>query len=366
MSRIPFIHSKFPDPKMSRAAIEKRLTAHWHRLQKNKAESPQGQVEEESVLTPSIYASEAGGLPWNVKSRISRRASLIIDRYEKSMPLGQLKSDDRKRLEVFRDGVDLANIGSEHRADEIAAELHAEYPWLGRATEHAWHSMLHSVRSGNPALWVRPLLIDGPPGIGKSAWARSLAASIGVPSLRVDATTESANFGLVGSQKGWGNSAPGKLMNLMLTHRVGNPLVIIDEIEKAGNPMSNGGHTHSLADALLPLLEPLSASQWACPYFQIEFDMRWVNWVLTSNDSSQLPEPLLSRCPQIRLEHMTCKDLTEFVRRQVSRRSLSETSAEAICEVVEWAFRKGQKPDLRTVGRMLERADRLENRPAMN
>ncbi len=184
--------------------------------------------------------------------------------------------------------------------------------------------------------------------------------------MRVDATTESANFGLVGSQKGWGNSAPGKLMNLMLNHRVGNPLVIIDEIEKAGNPMSNGGHTHSLADALLPLLEPLSASQWACPYFQIEFDMRWVNWVLTSNDSSQLPAPLLSRCPQIRLDPMTCKDLTEFVRRQASRRSLSETSAEAICRVLEWAFNTGRQPNLRTAIRMLERADRLENRPAIN
>lgn len=77
--------------------------------------------------------------------------------------------------------------------------------------------------------------------------------------------------------------------------------MIVDEVEKAGQACSTKGHAFGLAEALLPLLEPLTARRWSCPYYQVKFDMSWVIWVMTSNDCRLLPEPLLSRCPPIRL-----------------------------------------------------------------
>lgn len=366
MPEIPFVLSQFSNPAMSYDAVQQRFVSFWLKFQKQRAEAAQGETGDSRALSSTAHGYRADCLPKSVHDRINRRARIVSDRHSKMTSTRQLKAEDRKLLEPLRDGVSVSNIDTEHEADEIAAALHAEYPWLGRATEHVWHSMRHSVQTGNPALRIRPLLLDGPPGIGKTAWAQSLAKLMKVQNFRLDATTDPASFGLVGSQKGWGNSSPGKLMNFMLSQRVGNPVVILDEIEKAGSPSSTQGHTFGLHNALLPLLEPLSAARWACPYFQLEFDMRWVNWILTSNNSRQVPQPLLSRCPPIQLQPMAHSDLAGVVRKEAKRRGLNDASAEAICMALAWAFENDRSANLRTVIRMLDRAELLENRPAAN
>jgi ATP-dependent Lon protease len=184
---------------------------------------------------------------------------------------------------------------------------------------------------------VSPLLLDDPAGIGKSHLARKLANLLGVPSMVVEATNENASFGVVGSQRSWGNSAPGRLINFILSEGVANSIVVIDELEKAGDVRSNKGHSFSLTESLLPMLEPLSAARWNCPYFEVPFDMRWVGWVMTTKNYRLLPDPLLSRCPPIRLSAPTIEQLKVFARQQGANRDLSEVSIEAICEA--WAVR---------------------------
>lgn len=87
---------------------------------------------------------------------------------------------------------------------------------------------------------------------------------------------------MVGSQRGWGGSCPGRLIETILQTRIANPVVVVDEVEKAGTPTSTNGHTFGLAQSLLPLLEPMTAQRWSCPYFQVKFDMTWVIWSLDS------------------------------------------------------------------------------------
>ena len=53
-------------------------------------------------------------------------------------------------------------------------------------------------------------------------WARHLGTMLSVPTMVFEATTENASFGLVGSQRGWGNATPGRLINTILQHRIGN------------------------------------------------------------------------------------------------------------------------------------------------
>ena len=71
-----------------------------------------------------------------------------------------------------------------------------------------------------------PMLLVGPPGIGKSYWARALAGALGVPTSLVDAAAEAASFVVAGAQRGWGNAGPSKVLDTILNHRVLNPLVI--------------------------------------------------------------------------------------------------------------------------------------------
>ncbi|UFS64886.1 hypothetical protein LO749_12155 [Paracoccus denitrificans] len=88
--------------------------------------------------------------------------------------------------------------------------------------------------------------------------------------------------------------------------------------------------------------------------------MSWVIWVLTSNDFRLLPEPLLSRCPPIRLCHLTLAELLAFVRREGAKRALSEASVEAICEILSHPSLRQHRPRLRVATRMLQRVADLE------
>lgn len=104
------------------------------------------------------------------------------------------------------------------------------------------------------------------PRIGKSNWARRLGQLLTVPTAVVEATSENASFGVVGSQRCWGSAHPGQLLETILQARVANPVLVVDEVEKAGKASSIKGHTFGLAEALLPLLEPMTAKRWNCPY----------------------------------------------------------------------------------------------------
>ncbi|MDQ7777583.1 MAG: AAA family ATPase [Paracoccus aminovorans] len=207
------------------------------------------------------------------EARIKRRVKRILECRKAASGLEHLKRDDRERLEVLKDGVRLIRIHSEHHADELAAGLHGDMPWMAPATEVVWHAMRRSVREGWPAFRMPPLLLDGPPGIGKSRYARRLGELLATSTTVIEATGENASFGIVGSQRGWGGSYPGRLIETVLQSRIANPVMIVDEIEKAGRATSTNGHAFGLAEALLPLLEPLTAKRWSCPYYQVRFDM---------------------------------------------------------------------------------------------
>lgn len=359
MTPFRFIQARLPDPAHSRAQITERLLAHRRKLLAARQQQAVSLKVTGGKNDPDwLNRKDLLRLDPEESRKIERRATRVSDRCSQSSGLSHLKPDDLKKLEALRGGVRLARVVTEHQADELAAALHAEYPWMGPATEVVWHGMRRSVREGDIGLRLPPLLLDGPPGIGKSAWARSLAGLIRVPNMVYEATVENASFGLVGAQRNWGNSNPGRLLNTILTTRVGNPVVVIDEVEKSGRAESNKGQAYSLTDALLPLLEPLSAAGWSCPYFEVKFDLSYVIWVMTSNNAFILPEPLLSRCPPIRLQGITTAELVGFARREGQRKALDEVSIEAVVEAIERHCQSAVS--LRTVMRMIQRAEQLQ------
>lgn len=308
-----FIHARFPDAAFSKNQIIMRLTAHRRGLVAS-TKGWERPLDEDGMPDARGWSAllEDIRLPLKDQRKIENRAERISDRHLASTGLAHLRTDDAKKLEVLHHGVRLARFASEHHADELAAALHAKFPWMGLATEAVWHAMRRSVRAGDHGLRVPPLLLDSPPGIGKSAWACALGDLIGAPTMTNEATNESASFGLVGSQRSWGNSNPGRLINTMLIHRVANPVIVVDEVEKSERAASTKGQTYGLTDALLPLLETESAASWSCPCFEVKFDMSYVIWVLTSNDYRCLPEPLLSRCPPITLRPLSMTVLIAF------------------------------------------------------
>ncbi len=298
--------------------------------------------------------------------KIERRALRYLELLGNKSGMAHLNSDAKAKLAPLRGGLPVSRIETEHEADGIAAALHAEMPWMARATEEVWHGLRASAREGLPGLRFSPLVLVGPPGIGKSHWARRLAHHLAVPTTTLEATGEPGSFALVGTQKGWGSASPGKLVQTVLSEQHAGPLVIIDEVEKSGEVTSTKGSRHTLTDALLPLLERMTAQAWECPFFQIRFDMSWVNWVMTANSRVGLPAPLQSRCVVLDLPGLTPDQLRAFAEIEGKRRSLPDPALGALMDIFDCGAIRSSELSLRTVSRMLDRAEALSNRPTLN
>ncbi|WP_417839897.1 AAA family ATPase [Tritonibacter scottomollicae] len=359
MTKIKFIDARFPDGGLDEMGIKRRFEGHLRKLRALR-----------DGVTPQAPDDFADALRWegdlsevrissNDRNKILRRAQYLVQRRDALSGTNHLSSDDKRKLAVLRNGVDLVQIKTEHRADEIAAAIQADMPWMAPATDFLWKAMRRSVHVGEPGFRLPPVLLDGPPGIGKSMWSRQLGRHLGVPRSAIEGTAEQASFVINGSQKGWGTTFPGRPIQTILQNLCANPIIVIDEIEKAGKPTSTNGQTYGLQDGLLPLLERSSAATWKCPYFQINFDMSWISWVLTSNSLATLSAPFLSRLEVLRLSQVSSAHLSEFARREGHKRGLSQPSVDALVEALEIANRTDQL-NLRHVIRMLERGQVLE------
>jgi len=307
-SIIPFHGLVFSDELPKLRDVEKRLRTFLKttREQAQRIEIAAGRMTDEDRTYPYDLVDE------DDMRRIKRRAMLLLERMHSATGMYHLTEENRARLTPLRGGLPVARVATEHEADEIAAALHAEMPWMAPATEAVWHGLRASAREGLPGLRFNPLVLVGSPGIGKSHWARRVAYYLAVPTTLIDATGEPSTFALVGAQRGWSSATPGKLMQTVLRERHGGPLVIIDEVEKAGDVHSSKGTRHALTDALLPLLERMTAATWECPFFQVKCDMSCVNWVMTANSRQGLPDPLQSRCKVLDLPDLTTGPLRHF------------------------------------------------------
>ena len=299
------------------------------------------------------------GLPWDVENRLKRRAAAVVARRHRAGGLDHLRKEDRERLKGLLGEVPAAAMPSEHRADEIAAALHAEMPWMAPATEAAWHALRRSARLGEPVR-VGPLVLVGPPGVGKTAWARRLAGRLAVASTVIDASQGLASFSLVGTEKGWGTAQPGRPLETMIDNRIANPVIAVDEICKASGLTSMRGVSAAFLPALLGLLEPESAQDWHCPFFKVKVDMRHLSWVMLANTLRTVPEPVLSRARVLPIPDVTLEQLQGFARVRGEAMALPAPAVDAIVEAVgQAADRLPRRLSLRDVNRMLERAEEL-------
>ncbi len=309
--------------------------------------------------------SEGDAISHRDSRRITTRANKLAKDRVAAAGVSHLKREEYDRLEPSLAGMQVIMAKDQNWADEVAAKLHADMPWMGRATEYAWQALRRSAQRGEPVL-IRPVILNGPPGIGKSVWARSLAAALDIPYADVDATKGGAGMALVGVERGWGTAQAGRPLEVMLAKRLANPLILVDEICKAKSVTSTRGTSYSFADALLSLLEPATAKAWDCPYFRVRFDMSHISWVLTSNNVENVSEPVRNRCQVIEIPDVTTAQLQEFAVKNGLKLELSEVAVEAVVMAIAQAsVVAGRRLSLRDVVRMLERAEMLEGRPRL-
>lgn len=136
-----------------------------------------------------------------------------------------------------------------------------------------------------------PVLLLGPPGVGKSWYLARLATALQLPFRTYPMNVSTLGEGLTGSHPSWRNSGPGLVAKTLLRERVANPIVLVDEFDKA---QANGWARDPYAP-FYSLLDPSNARAFTDEYLQFPIDASGVSWVLAGNDASLLPEPILDR-----------------------------------------------------------------------
>ncbi len=140
-----------------------------------------------------------------------------------------------------------------------------------------------------------PLLLLGPPGIGKTYFATTLAGIAHVDHKVVSMETTSASWVLSGGHRGWSGASVGKVAETLVHAQVGNPIIVLDEVDK----VSEGNY-----DPLAPLyrlLEQNTAAEFEDEFLSLPMDASRINWILTANDITRVPEPLVSRMTMVKV-----------------------------------------------------------------
>ena len=140
------------------------------------------------------------------------------------------------------------------------------------------------------SLEVTPMLLLGPPGVGKTHFARQLADLLGTGMNLVPMSSMTAGWLLSGSSSQWKGAKPGKVFEALVDGQYANPVIVVDEIDKA-----SADAQYDPLGALYSLLEHDTAQHFIDEFAEVPIDASQVIWVTTANDERGIPEPILNR-----------------------------------------------------------------------
>ncbi|WP_024585647.1 AAA family ATPase [Aliihoeflea sp. 2WW] len=188
-------------------------------------------------------------------------------------------------------------------------ELIAEFPYAAGIVDALLKTMI-----GRDHVWLRPTLLVGSPGCGKTRFARRFAEVVGLPYELVPCGGLS-DSAIGGTARRWSSGEPSIPIMSIRRHGVANPCVILDEIEKVGTNRNNG-NPH---DVLIGLLENETAQRWHDPYVESHCNLSFVVWLMTANSVGPIPSVLRDRCRFIRFPDPGPDDLDMLAHRILQR-----------------------------------------------
>lgn len=282
--------TKLELPKEARAEAERELG----RLERAGRESMEAQV----IRTYLEWIAE---LPWSERS----------DDHLELARAGEILEEDHYGLKDVKDRVLEFLAVRQLRAQQIAAEVVTSEG--GQKTD-AKEAKARAMAKG-PIL-----LFNGPPGVGKTSIAKSIARALGREYVRVALGGARDEADIRGHRRTYVGAMPGRIIQGMKQAGSKNPVFLLDEVDKLGT-----SYQGDPSSALLEVLDPAQNDSFTDHYLGVPFDLSEVLFIATSNFIQNIPGPLLDRMEVVDFSGYTEREKSEIAKTYLIPRQLEES-----------------------------------------
>ena len=226
-----------------------------------------------------------------------------------------VRTDDRLDLGAAREVLDADHYGLDDVKDRIVEFLAVRKL---RADRQVGDDVTDVARTVTDRSAGSVLTLVGPPGVGKTSVAESVARAMGRNFVRVSLGGVRDEAEIRGHRRTYVGSQPGRIVRAILEAGSMNPVVLLDEVDK----LSAGGWSGDPTAALLEVLDPAQNHTFRDHYLEIELDLSNVVFIATANVADTIPAPLLDRMEFIRLDGYTDEEKMFIAERYLLPRQL--------------------------------------------